>query len=232
MQKRFSGQIGKEYKLFQLSVPHHERLQDTVQDTLRKYFSGELGSFTVVEIGSGGGYTLGKILDSHSKVKVIAIDSDAEMLDQAKHVFEDQKERVSFQLGDAIDTLKDMADNSVDAIASAYTIHNFTPEYRDELFSEISRVLKNGAIFVNADKYAYDDTGKQKRALEAQIVAFKAYDEQGKASLREEWTKHYMEDEKIKFTESEQNELFERYGFSAVKMIFREGMEATFVAYK
>lgn len=230
MEKRFSGQVGKEYQLFQLAVPHHERLQNIVKEVLSNHFNDRLGG-TVVEIGTGNGYTLSKVLDAHPKIKVIAIDNESTTLSQAEEAFSDQRERIFFRLEDALRVVSGLSDNSVDAVASAYTIHNLHPEYRSNLFREIARVLKKDGVFVNADKYAYDDAEKQKAALKTQLEAFSVYDERGADGLRREWTQHYIEDEKIKFTESEQVKLFNSHGLTSGKKIFREGMEAVYVAY-
>ena len=230
-QARFSGVLGEEYDLFGKSVSYHDELQDTVGNYIKEH-TAVSERLTFIEAGVGTGITTVRILNANPSIVVHAIDNEPKTLNQAKEVLADFEGRVVFEEADILDALKARSNESVDGFVSAYLIHNLPPAYRAELFVEIARVLKKGGLFVNADKYALDDEDAHAKTLQEQLEAFSVYEEMGRPEVKEEWTKHYLEDEKIRFTESEQRALFEAHGFSNVERIFREGMDAIFVAKK
>ena len=79
------------------------------------------------------------------------------MLEAVKNRFaqvDELKERVEFVLADILKFLESCEDDSFDAFASVYTLHNFTPDFRKKVIGLIAKKLKPGGIFINGDKYA------------------------------------------------------------------------------
>jgi tRNA (cmo5U34)-methyltransferase len=230
---RFSGVLGDDYNLFAKSVPYYDRMQDVVGEQVAKYVetSGK-DSVTFIEAGTGTGLTSIRVLGADARVFLIGIDNEKKMLDQARLVLKEFEGRMRYIQGDLLESLRRQLDGLADGFVSGYTLHNFPPEYRDQVFSEIKRVLKSGGIFINADKYALDDLQAHKQTLEDQIQAFDVYDGLGRSDVKNEWTEHYNEDEKIKISESEQVTILENLDFLDVKKVFREGMDAIIVATK
>jgi len=229
---RFSGVLGEDYDLFGKSVSYHDELQDTIGKYLTEHTSIDSGRVKILEAGVGTGITTLRILKANPFIEVYGIDNESKTLNQAKEVLQDFASRIFFFEADILEALKHWPPESLDGFVSAYLIHNLPPEYRKNLFPEIVRVLKKGAVFINADKYALDDETEHQKNLSEQIEAFKVYDEMGRPDVREEWTKHYLQDEKIKFRENEQTALLEEFGFSNIQRIFRQGMDAIFVAQR
>jgi ubiquinone/menaquinone biosynthesis C-methylase UbiE len=234
MDARFSGTLGLEYDLFAKSIPHHNEMQNLVGNYIHDFCAKDTASGTLVffEGGAGTGITTSKILNADSRIHIIAVDNEKKTLDQAKALFSHVSERIELKYSDLFDALKDQPDCSLDGFVSAYTIHNFPPEYRAKIFVEIYRSLKSGGIFVNADKYALDDLEQHKRTLDEQINAFGVYDELGRPEVEREWTQHYLEDEKTKISESEQFLILKNLGFKDIARVFRAGMDAIFLAHK
>ncbi len=227
---RFAGVLGEDYDLFGKSVSYHDELQDTIGKYLATNTSIEGGRIKILEAGIGTGITTLRILNANPFIEVYGIDNEAKTLNQAKEVLKDFSNRFFPSEADILEALKGWPPESLDGFVSAYLIHNLPPKYREELFTEIARVLKKDAIYINADKLALDDEQEHAKTLQEQIEAFKVYDKMGRPDVKEEWTKHYLEDEKIKFIESEQRALLEKYGFTKIERIFRNGMDAIFVA--
>lgn len=231
---RFAGVLGQDYNLRPLSMPYHEKFQNTVKDSLKEFAEKhkEENELKVLEAGCGTGLTTIRILEADSRIKVVAVDNEEKTIAQARQALEDLKGRIEFRQGDILSVLKDVESESIDAFASALTIHNFPSEYREEVLEEVARVLKKRGLFVNADKYALDDPEAHAKSLQEQIKSFDIYDGIGRSDVKEAWTKHYHQDENTKITEKEQIALLEKLGFENIEIIFRESMEAVIRAIK
>ena len=226
--KRFHGLAGQEYDLFRLVCPHLDEFQAKVGETLKKRAIKE-----VLEIGCGTGITTRVILNAKKTVKVIAIDNEKNMIQQARKNI--SRKRVRFVLQDALAFLKKLPDDSIEVVASAFTIHNFHRNYRLQVFKEIHRVLKKGGLFVNGDKYVHDDPKRFKKELRWQFNKFReVYDSLGRPDLRKEWIKHYAEDARPQLIMKEGvfKKQMKDIGFWKIKRVYRKRTEAVYVAEK
>lgn len=230
-QNRFEGSLGEEYSLFQIAIPHHDELQDTLAEQVAQYSRNHGGPLTMLEIGCGTGITTERILRACPQAHVIAIDPDAQMLIQAKVALREFQGRVEFVQGTALEVLSTVH-KQVNVVASAYTLHNLMPAERSKTLSAISKVLKTGGLFVNADKYAQDDKTLHSLDLQTQLRAFDAFIRIGRDDLKKEWTEHYLEDETHPIFESVEKTELASVGFRNVKIVYRQGMEAVIVAQK
>jgi len=89
-----------------------------------------------------------------------------------------------------------MPSNSVDIIASAYTLHNFLHDYREQVINEIFRVLKPKGQFINGDRYALDDISQHTRLTQQDIAHFfSVLTKANKLELLEQWIVHLFCDE-------------------------------------
>jgi len=234
--KRFYGKAGGEYDLFKLACPHYEELHKTLGETLREAFeSSDKESIIVLEIGCGTGFTTEIILKSDPRIKVIAVDNEEVMINQAKRLLSDYSSegRVTFVHEDCLGYLKSLQENSVDAFVSGFTLHNFDQDFRSELIIELFRVLRNGGLFINADKYAQESKKEHQKELDWQLKQFNdKFSEINRADLKEEWTKHYLEDNDNStiMNESEAIKKMQMAGFVDVRKIYRKHMEAIMVA--
>lgn len=216
MEKRFDTIVGKEYGLFSLACPHFEQLQTLIGNVINGYLKDKSGEIKSLEIGCGDGVTSIIILQSNPNIHLTTIDNEKIMIKKTKN------------------SLKKQKSNSYDIFASAFTLHNLEQDYRYNVLSEIHRVLKKGALFVNSDKYALDNKKEHLSSLHWQLKKFEKFSELGKDELKKEWTRHYLEDnqeDKIMF-EGKSKEIMEQIGFENIEIIFREKMEATLMAVK
>ncbi len=237
-EKRFSGKIGEEYELFRLACPHFQELENTLGRIIREQFQDKsFEEIKVLEIGCGSGYTTLIILNSNNRTRIVAVDNESVMIEQAKEVLNEfvENNRVELIEGDALEFLKKQDSDSFEVFASGFTLHNFTKNYRGKVIKEIYRVLKPEGIFVNADKYALDDESKHKQSLNWQLQQFKReYSKINRPDLIKEWISHYLEDNKpeVIMKESESIKSMSKIGFRDIKIVFRKQMEAVLFAEK
>ena len=236
--KRFHGKAGEEYNLFKLACPHFEELENALGKIIKEQFQDKNNSeIKVLEIGCGPGFTTLIILDSDERTKIVAVDNEPVMIEQAKEILKEfiDNERVQLVEDDALKFLKKQSSDSFDAFASGFTLHNWQSNFREQVLKEIYRVLKPEGIFVNADKYALDDESEHKQSLDWQLQQFKEkYSQINRPDLIEEWTNHYLEDDKpeVIMKESEAMKLMNKIGFKDIKIVFREQMVAVLFAEK
>ena len=237
-QKRFHGKSGEEYELFKLACPHYDNLQSKLSKFIKQHFKNSKQSkIRALEIGCGPGYTTVHIISSDDRIIITAVDNEQVMINQAKVCLEYyiQKGRVKLVQKDALDYLRQVQSKSFDVFASGFTLHNFEKKYRNQILKEIYRVLKQGGLFINADKYARDNVKEHNRDLKWQLTQFeKTYVPVGRADLVEEWSKHYLEDNNLEVMMKEKDTINEMrdLGYIQIKTIFRKHMEAIIKATK
>lgn len=236
--RRFRGKIGEDYELFKLACPHFEDLENTLGKVIKDQFQDENNSeIKVIEIGCGPGFTTLIILDSDKRIKIVAVDNEPVMLKQAKEILKEfiDDKRVQLIEDDALEFLKKQKSDSFDAFASGFTLHNFPNDFREEVIKEIYRVLRPERIFVNADKYALDNESEHKQSLHWQLQQFKEkYSQIDRPDLIEEWTNHYLEDNKpeVIMKESDSIKSMNKTGFKDIKLVFRKHGDAVLYARK
>lgn len=221
--RRFSGSIGENYDLFRLAVPHHDELQRCTANIVADAVRGTAQP-TMVDIGCGTGITSKAVATEVSRGEILAIDSEATTLEQAKS--NTYAVPVRFIHDDAVSALRAMETHSADVVFSAFLIHNLPKSVRTELLREAHRVLKPNGMFVNADKYANNDNRQHTKDLKQQLKSFDVFRDAARNDLYEAWSTHYEEDEKIKMSENEGAEQLRSCGFHAIQKHYRVGMEA------
>lgn len=197
-ERLFSGLIAEEYEKLKLICPAAADMSRRVGEFLAEWGRGRVVPKTVLELGCGTGVTTAALLAALGAAPLTAIDSEPAKLAQAEANLEPWIEAGRLRLiqNDALSFLRAQADDSVDAIASAFTLHNFMYGYRSEVLREIFRVLKPGGLFVNGDRYGLDDTVEHTRLIQEEVKQyFKTFRELGQLDLLEHWIVHLFSDE-------------------------------------
>lgn len=236
--KRFHGKAGEEYKLFKLACPHFEELENTLGKIIKEQFQDKNNSeIKVLEIGCGPGFTTLIILNSDKRIKIVAVDNETVMIEQAKEILKEfvNNKRVQLVEADALEFLRKQSSDSFDVFASGFTLHNFPNDFREQVLKEIYRVLKPEGIFINADKYALNNESEHKQSLNWQLQQFKEkYSQINRPDLIDEWSSHYLEDDKpeVIMKESKAIKSMNKICFKNIKIVFRKQMEAVLFAEK
>ena len=204
-QNPFNGSLAAEYDLLRLMCPNSIKLAAMIGDKISHIGSGPQ-SINGFEIGCGTGICTHYLFKSNENINLTAVDNSSHMLSQAKHF-----------------------------VASNYAIHNFDNSYRQQTLSEILRILKPGGIFINGDRYAFDDTIHQLKETQQLIREwFRLFKKIDRIDLLEDWVAHLLSDESphilMRFNYSI-NQLKE-LGFNEINVDFREGVDTLIRAYK
>jgi ubiquinone/menaquinone biosynthesis C-methylase UbiE len=199
-------------KVYGNYLSFQEKIQPLISDNSKH-------SYKILEIGCGTGITTKIITSCNIHNEYIAIDNSKEFIDFAKNNFTKNKE-INFVIADALDYLNQEETESFDLVISAFTIHNFNSNYRDQLYKEIFRVLKPKSKFLNIDKFVSDIYSEQINGLKYRIGRYiDVLMEEEKPKLLKEWIEHYIDDQHpdkiLKFNETIRR--IEKIGFKDVK---------------
>lgn len=155
-------------------------------------------SLELLELGSGTGITTRHLLNSRDDLRILSVDNAPAMLAQARENLAEAlaKGRLELRESDALSALETLADDSVEVVASAYTLHNFLSGYRSRVLAEILRVLKPGGVFVNGDRYAIDEPAEHLRQTQEEVRGyFRVFLAMRRPDLLEQWVVHLFSDE-------------------------------------
>lgn len=237
VERLFSGPIGTEYQMLDLICPAVAAMSERVGKFVATLPPSRTGSLSVFEIGCGTGRTTLALLQSRIDLIVTAVDNEPAMLDQGRvalSAFIDQG-RVRLVEADALAALQVLPSESVDLVASAYSVHNFIAGYRARVLAEIFRVLRPGGLFVNGDRYGIDDTAEHTRLTQEEVRQyFKIFSAINRFDLLEQWVVHLFSDESpdhiMRLGSS--LTLMRKIGFDPVEVHDREGVNTLVTAAK
>lgn len=233
----FSGIIGQEYDLLKLICPLATEMSRLVGNAVSDYSKQNTNPLTIVELGGGTGITTLSILLANNQLSILSIDNEPSMQSQAKsslHAWV-EKGQLHFSPQDALSALQKIKSNSVDIIASAYTLHNFHHEYREQVHQQIYRVLKTGGQFINGDRYGLDDVSTHTRTIQQEVANyFKVLTQLNKLDILEHWIVHLFNDESENHVMRETVTLkqLKKIGFSNIQLSNRQEVNALLIASK
>ncbi|TAN70792.1 MAG: class I SAM-dependent methyltransferase [Methylobacter sp.] len=233
----FSGVIGQDYDTLNLICPLATEMSRLVGVAVGEYSAQAVDPLSVVELGGGTGITTLALLTATDKCTILSIDNEPVMQEQAKqHLHKWAAEgRLVFSGEDALTALKNIAADSVDIVASAYTLHNFLNSYRQQVIQEIFRILKPGGQFINGDRYGLDDVSQHTRTIQHEVSGyFKVLTELGKLDVLEHWIVHLFNDESENHVmrESPALEQLQDSGFANITLTHRLEVNALVTATK
>ena len=232
----FAGVIGQEYEMLKLICPLMTEMSRLVGETVNIYPQAGC-DLKVVELGGGTGITTLAVLTARDDCHVLSIDNEPTMQNQAKHNLRAWHEagRLDFNGQDALSALQALATDSVDIVASAYTLHNFRNSYRFAVIKECYRVLKPGGQFINGDRYAFDDIDQHTRVIQEEVSGyFKVLTGINRLDLLEHWIVHLFSDESENHVmrESVALQQLQDIGYANVQFSQRMAANALVTAFK
>ena len=231
----FTGENARDFYLIAKLIPHYEEYNGVLASVLVRELK-DVENPAIVDIGCGQGQVLGLLAKTLGNSRLVGIDISSDMIEIAKSKLATNAADSPAKLfcTDALDWFRMQPGGSIDAFVSSWTFHNWNREYRSSIFSELSRVLVAGGLFVNADKIAQRDESRQQSAFEGQIDQFFDALQNGSryGSFLRRWVMHYLEDERTdrRFTEVENDDLHKLNDFSVPKKLRRDLMDAIYVS--
>lgn len=232
----FKGPIAEEYAMLQQICPAAATMSRQVGEWVNRLPPSAEGPLRVLEIGCGTGITTMNLLMRPDAV-ITSVDNAPAMLHQARHYLADYLtwQRVQLIENDALSFLSVQKDNSVDVVASAYTLHNFLNPYREQVLAEIIRVLTPGGLFINGDRYALDDSLLHLHTIQEEARHyFKTFTAMNRIDLLEHWIIHLFSDESPDHIMRLEAALttMQNLGFDGIQVHYREGVNALLTATK
>lgn len=233
----FSGVIGQEYHTLSLICPLAAQMSRLVGQAVADYSRTHSDILNILELGGGTGITTAAILAAGENLTVTSVDNEPTMQSQAQHNLQQWHEQgqLKFSGHDALAALQELPDNSVDIVASAYTLHNFLDSYRAQVIAEIFRVLKSGGQFINGDRYGLDDISAHTLTIQHELAGyFKVFTTQNRLDLLEQWTIHLFSDESENHVMRESFSLKQlaQAGFVNIQLSHRAEVNALVTALK
>lgn len=188
----FSNVIVEDYEMLKLISPLSVEMSRLVGVSVGQHKDAK----QILELGTGTGITTLALLTANENAHIITVDNQADMHEKAAKNLNAWHHRLTFVCTDALTALQTMDSNSVDIIASAYTVHNFLHDYREQVIQEIFRVLKPNGQFINGDRYALNDVSEHTRLIQQEVSNyFKILIQLNKLDLLEQWIVHLFSDE-------------------------------------
>jgi ubiquinone/menaquinone biosynthesis C-methylase UbiE len=112
----------------------------------------------VVDLGTGTGFLLDRLLRRFPDCRAVAIDGSQQMVAAAKSRLGTLAERVEFVVGDfRRPEALGQAIASADAVISAYALHHLNLQEKARLIGHCRTLLKGGGWFLNADLVVAED---------------------------------------------------------------------------
>jgi len=122
-------------------IPHYDHLQETIADATEGVQAG-----AILDLGSGTGETLARVLPLHSTGRVVGVDESDGMLAVARERLEEYD--VTLQVADLLDPLPT---GPFDLVVSALAIHHLDGPGKATLFARVAEALRPGGRFVLGD---------------------------------------------------------------------------------
>jgi ubiquinone/menaquinone biosynthesis C-methylase UbiE len=221
--------LGKEYELSKCVIPHYDEFNLIFSKKLDNFYKDS--NVKILEIGTGYGDTSKIILDSIPNSTLITVDNSPQMIFNAKKKLSSyiHSNRVEIIECDALIFLKNEDSSTFDGLVSQWTLHNFNSTYRLDVLKNIRRVLLPGALFLNGDKYAQENSHNHKQALKNQLYDIvNLYINNSSEEMLRAHFSHYLDDEKedVIMKELESLKIMDNLGFSNVGITSRFGLEA------
>lgn len=123
----------------------------------------------VLDLGSGDGRLLARVLDLLPNATGVAIDFSPEMLGRLRARFADTPDRVTIVAHDLDRPLPDLG--TFDAVVSSFAIHHVADARKRALYAEVFAALTPGGMFCNLEHVASSTDALHLAFLETLAVA-------------------------------------------------------------
>ena len=199
-------------------IPHYSELIDAAAKAVDMIART---APAVVDLGTGSGALLQRILKVRPKARLIGIDSDASMLEAAT-------ERLGRKIQIIEENFEDILIPRCDVVSASFALHHIpTGARKSEVYKRCFASLRDGGMFVSADCYLAGEGKIRKRDREAWLDHLKRkYTTKKAEHFLRTWAK-----EDVYFTLDREIELLKNAGF-AVEVTWRKDSFAVLVGLK
>jgi tRNA (cmo5U34)-methyltransferase len=128
-------------------IPHYDFLQDSIAEA-----SSPVVAASILDLGTGTGETLARVLPLHPSAQVIGMDESDGMLDVARTRL--QGYDVELRVADLLDELPE---GPFDLVVSALAVHHLDGPGKETLFRRVAAVIRPGGRFILGDVIVPED---------------------------------------------------------------------------
>lgn len=209
---------GEYDKLIATLIPHYSELIDAAAAAVDVVARN---APAVVDLGTGSGALLQRILKVRPKARLIGIDADAAMLEAA-----------TSRLGKKVQTIEEDFERILiprcDVVSASFALHHIpTGARKSAVYKRCFAALRDGGMLVSADCYLAADGKIRRRHREAWLNHLKRnYTPRKAETFLRTWAK-----EDVYFTLDREIELLKHAGF-AVEVTWRKDSFAVLVGLK
>jgi tRNA (cmo5U34)-methyltransferase len=129
-------------------IPQYDQLQESIAAA-----TAAVAATAILDLGTGTGETLARVLPLHPAARVIGVDESKGMLGVARDELADYD--VTLLVADLLDTLPS---GPFDLVVSALAVHHLDGPGKATLFARVADVLRPGGRFVLGDVVLPADT--------------------------------------------------------------------------
>ena len=122
-------------------IPHYDHLQESIAAA-----TGAVDATAILDLGTGTGETLGRVLALHPSARAIGVDESAGMLAVARDRLEEYE--VTLQVADL---RRPLPAGPFDLVVSALAVHHLDGPEKATLFARVAAALRPGGRFVLGD---------------------------------------------------------------------------------
>jgi trans-aconitate 2-methyltransferase len=135
--------------------PNRHRMVDVIVEVLA---AGESAPSWVLDLGTGTGFLLRRLLSRFSRAQAVAVDGARPMLELARARLGELAVRVDFRVGDFRELASLCAGlPAIDAVVSSFALHHLPPEAKSALAETAFALLSPGGWFLSADLILAED---------------------------------------------------------------------------
>jgi tRNA (cmo5U34)-methyltransferase len=223
----------------ELTVPMYKLIHDTIIKLLDYHFNDLEIRGHILDIGIGTGAESLSILRHFNNLNIVGIDLCQPMSVQFGKKYEQEfgsntPKRYEYKIGDFLTENIAIKANYFAGVISAYCIHHFSKEDKFVAYQKIYETMSEGAIFVNADLFNYEDATVSKFAHDHDIEYISSqFDNpsiefeksrlipfEDRMVLKEKWIHHMNHDNILNSVEC-QLEMLKKIGFKKYGCVFR-----------
>ena len=143
------------------AIPHYDELQESIGAATEA-----VTATAILDLGTGTGETLARVLPRHPEARVVGVDESARMLDGARERLADYD--VTLQVADLLHPLPS---GPFDLVVSALAVHHLDGPGKATLFARVAAVLRAGGRFVLGDVVLLPGEGEDEAGAGAEAGA-------------------------------------------------------------
>lgn len=216
-----SNVVGVFDDMISRSVPYYEENKRIISSMIRLMYKEGL----VYDLGASTGNMLFEIEKSQPSLRMVGVDSSADMVKKAKKTAKKNNSNILFMEGDILDFEYEKAE----AFISNYTFQFLRPTKRDYLVNKIYDSLNENGSFFISEKIMSENRVLDKTYID---IYHKFKENNGYTKTEISKKRESLENVLVPYTLEENIDMLKNAGFKTVEIVFKWANFVTLIAQK